>query len=106
MEILELDDSFQPKTELGKAMKMMVENGDHCDGNIYWLIQQLELKENRIAILEQRNKRVSDTAIEQIDVTQRRNERLGKEIEHLKFVMRKYHKYSTQDFAKKYGIEL
>lgn len=28
------------------------------------------------------------------------------ELEHLKFVMRKYHKYANQDFAKKYGIEL
>lgn len=78
MEIYELDDNFQPITELGIAFKMLVENGDHCDGNIYWLIQQLELKEQRIAVLEQRNKRVSDTALEQIDVVQQRNERLEK----------------------------
>ncbi len=42
MNLLELDDNFQPKTELGKAMKKMVDNGDHCDGNIYWLIKQAE----------------------------------------------------------------
>lgn len=29
-----------------------------------------------------------------------------KEIEHLKFVMRKYDKYALQSFAKQYGIEL
>jgi hypothetical protein len=48
MGIYALDDSFQPKTELGKAMKMMVENGDHCDGNIYWLIQLIEQKQDEI----------------------------------------------------------
>jgi hypothetical protein len=48
MEIYELDNNFQPKTELGKEMKMMVENGDHCDGNIYWLIQLIEQKQDEI----------------------------------------------------------
>jgi hypothetical protein len=36
------DETFKPKTNEGKELKRMVENGDHCDGNIYWLIKQLE----------------------------------------------------------------
>jgi hypothetical protein len=35
-------EDIQPKTEVGREIKRMVENGDHCDGNIYWLIQELE----------------------------------------------------------------
>jgi hypothetical protein len=37
-----LDETFIPKTEFGKKLKEMVENGEHCDGNIYWLIDQVE----------------------------------------------------------------
>lgn len=42
MKIQELDETFQPKTELGKEMKKLVESGEYCDGNIYWLIHILE----------------------------------------------------------------
>jgi hypothetical protein len=37
-----LDESFEPKTEIGKKLKSMVENGEHCEGNIYWLIEKIE----------------------------------------------------------------
>jgi hypothetical protein len=37
-----LDETFDPKTEIGKKLKQMVEDGEHCDGNIYWLIEQAE----------------------------------------------------------------
>lgn len=59
MEIYELNDNFQPKSELGKAMKMLVENGDHCDGNIYWLIKLFEQKQEENNILK-----------EQLDISQ------------------------------------
>lgn len=44
-----LDETFEPKTETGKKLKQMVENGGHCDGNIYWLIEKVEEleKENK-----------------------------------------------------------
>lgn len=46
MKIGELVD-FLPKTELGEKMKRMVENGDHSDANVFWLIQELELSHAR-----------------------------------------------------------
>jgi hypothetical protein len=49
--ILQLDDTFKPKTELGEAMKKMIENGDHCEGNIYYLIYLLEKRYEDIEIL-------------------------------------------------------
>jgi hypothetical protein len=38
-----LDETYTPKTETGKKIKQMVENGEHCDGNIFWLIDRLEV---------------------------------------------------------------
>jgi hypothetical protein len=63
MEIYELDDSFQPKTELGKAMKMMVENGDYCEGNIYWLIKLIEQNQEKLwheKVIEELQERIRD----------------------------------------------
>lgn len=52
LKIDELDESFKPETELGKAMKLMVINGDHCDGNVYWLIQLVEQKQKEVLKLK------------------------------------------------------
>lgn len=46
MKIGEIKD-FEPITEIGKEMKLMIENGDHLDAHFYWFIKQYEsLKED------------------------------------------------------------
>lgn len=42
MEDKELDFNFEPNTGFGKEFKKMVDNGDICDGNVYWLIDRVE----------------------------------------------------------------
>jgi hypothetical protein len=56
-----LDETFQPFTELGKKLKRMVENGDHCDGNIYWLISQVEQLQHQKNYFEEDNNKHLDT---------------------------------------------
>jgi hypothetical protein len=42
-------EDIQPITNVGREIKQMVENGDHCDGNIYWLIKELEMSKDLIS---------------------------------------------------------
>jgi gas vesicle protein len=56
-----LDEKFEPQTEIGKKLKRMVENGDHCDSNIYWLISQVEQLQYQKKYFEEDNERHLDT---------------------------------------------
>lgn len=60
---------------------------DYIDLDIDWLIEQAK----QVFLLKQRNKRISETVLEQIDVTQARNERLEKRIEELEGAIKGAH---------------
>jgi hypothetical protein len=64
-------EDIQPTTVMGQQMKRWVENGDHCDGNIYWLIEVAEAQRVVIENAIQRFNEVADTASKRFDEIRR-----------------------------------